>query len=252
MKRLWMTLLTLLASFASQAGPLEDWAGQWKAGTVFNKYEDYADLYATTTDREFITRKQVRDGDLIIALYEASVLTVKSGQRDVEHGVAVFYLRDGRIVGEEHVKLEDSTFDLALTGQIADVASTAVGLAAGFAEGNPVMAGAAGSPGGLVVMLAMKVGLASYADNGPLQECVDVKRVAAGFGWGAAAWNLGLLAGGPVVGLVGGLGSAFFTSDRKSALRTCALLKLKNGPSRQEPSQEATRTALLAQMQSGD
>ncbi|HET9650654.1 MAG TPA: hypothetical protein VFP36_00610 [Usitatibacter sp.] len=215
----------------SRAGPIDEWAKDYAAGTAFAGEKPWDELYRGTTDREFVVRREVREDDVVTVLYEAGVTSVDSGERSTQHGVAVYYLRGEKVVAVEFTSLEGESYDLAVAGQVADVATTAAGLAAGFSEGNPALSGAA-SPAGLAVLLAVKVALARSADDEPVHQCIASRQVTAGFGWGAAAWNVGLMLGGPALGLAGALAVGTYTFDRFEALRYCALHKLAHGPAR--------------------
>src|SRR5690554_5345691 len=90
-------LLGALA-FPVHAGVLEDWAEQWKAGTVWNDQPNYGIVYAETTDREIRFPQQVIEDDVIIATYEAALTNKRTGNRIVERGIAAYYLKDGKPV----------------------------------------------------------------------------------------------------------------------------------------------------------
>jgi len=114
--------------------------------------------------------------------------------------------------------------DMALIGQSADLATTAVGLAAGMAEANPIMAGP-----GLPVALVVKLGVSEYAETLPTADCRKVKNAATFAGWGAAGWNLCVLAtagsGGaaaPVCAALGLMaGTAVADASDTSNVRIC-------------------------------
>ena len=77
----------------------------------------------------------------------------------------------------------------ALMGQGADGATTVYGMASGFAEANPLLAGIPGP-----AIAAVKLG-ATFAiqKNAGLNYCTAASTSLAGAGWGASAWNLALL-----------------------------------------------------------
>lgn len=225
MKAVLLTLLLALCSLA-HATPLEAWAEEWKAGTALPDHPDYQDVYETTREREFRVLAQVQDGDVILALYELELTTKATGVRVLERGVAAFYLRDDRVVATEHVVLEGGGVDPALVGQAADAATTAAGLAAGLAEGNPAVAGLVSSPAGLVAFAALKLGLAKAAGYLPFQDCIEAKRTLAGMGWAAAAWNVAAMVANPAAGIAAALVAWFVTTDRAPAMRACALAKV--------------------------
>lgn len=77
----------------------------------------------------------------------------------------------------------------ALMGQGADGATTVAGMASGFAEGNPLLAGMSGP-----AIAAVKIGSTlAIQKNAGLNYCTAASTSLAGAGWGAGAWNLALL-----------------------------------------------------------
>ena len=212
-------LFLFFVSMAS-ASPLEDWTKGYKAGTSFAEYGDYQRLYATTADRDFVVMRQKQEGDVISVEYLASWTDLATDAREAEHGYAAFYLIDGLVYTEEHVPIHKSV-DMALAGQAADIASTALGLSQGFVEANPI----GGTPAGLGVLVALKLAGPSIADRMDLPSCIALRQGLASFGFGAAAWNLGLLIA-PAVGIVGAIVAYTMTDDRKPALRACVEARL--------------------------
>lgn len=89
--------------------------------------------------------------------------------------------------------VSEEGFDGAITGQAADVATTAVGMAAGFAEANPIVSGI-----GLPIAAVLKIGAGKAAENLPVEDCHQVKDGLAISGWGLAGWNLCVLGTGGV------------------------------------------------------
>lgn len=95
--------------------------------------------------------------------------------------------------------------DAAIAGQGADVATTAVGLAMGAAEANPLG----------ILTLGAKAVVAAQIEAAPAEEQPGLWRAFGAFGWGATANNLCVIAaiasGGiaagvcPLLGLVTGL-----------------------------------------------
>lgn len=82
-------------------------------------------------------------------------------------------------------------------GQFADSTTTAVALSRdGFAEGNPLLSHV-GWPG----IMAIKIVATQAVKLAPDSFCTAALTGLAGFGYGAALWNLGMLAAGS--GLVG-------------------------------------------------
>jgi SnoaL-like protein len=225
----FLATLAMCMPSAGLADAVAEWAEQYREGSALTQFDAYRTLYRTTTDRHFVAQRQVRHGDAVVVLYEGSLTLRETGQRVEERGIAVFYLKDEKVAAVDTTLVDEEAFDLAVAGQAADVASTAIALAAGFAEANPLFAGAT-SPAGLLGMLALKVGYANHANDASMQECIDAKRWASIFGWAAAGWNLGLLAAGPAGGLVAGGIAAWTTSGRSPAVRSCAMHRLARGP----------------------
>ena len=75
-------------------------------------------------------------------------------------------------------------------GQLSDSATTAVALNSGFAEGNPLLSGASWP-----VIAGVKVALTQAVKLTPPAICEPGLMGFAVFGYGAALWNLGVLAG---------------------------------------------------------
>lgn len=71
-------------------------------------------------------------------------------------------------------------------GQGADIATTAVALAQGATEMNPIP---------VPVLAVAKLGALPAIANSSLSNCVQLVAPMEIFGWGAAAWNLGVIAG---------------------------------------------------------
>lgn len=94
--------------------------------------------------------------------------------------------------------------DFAEAGQLADVGSTAIGLAEGFTEANPLG----------IAILPTKYFLNEYAEESP--ECRQLKPIISGAGWGFAGANLAILSAGfagPVslgVGVLAGVAAYHF------------------------------------------
>lgn len=81
----------------------------------------------------------------------------------------------------------------AETAQAADAATTIVGVGAGLAELNPI-----GVPGVLIA----KVGLLHALKRGSAKACYESIGTVTSLGWGAAAWNIGAIAGlGPAAAI---------------------------------------------------
>ena len=77
----------------------------------------------------------------------------------------------------------------ALMGQGADGATTVYGMASGFTEANPVLAGASGP----VIAATKLAATVAIQQNAGLNYCTSASTSLAGAGWGASAWNLALL-----------------------------------------------------------
>lgn len=215
--------LAILTAFVgvANASLADDWAKGYREGTSFKQYESYQWVYDSTRDRDFVLLRQTQDEGVIIAEYLASWTSMQTDARQSEHGYVVFYLVDGEIYTEEHTPIH-STIDMAMAGQVADIASTGAGLAAGLSEANPI----GGSPGGLVALMAIKLASPWIADQMSFRYCVEAREGLSAFGWGAAAWNLGMIAAGPALAIVGAIVAATQTGDRPGAIRACAVAKL--------------------------
>jgi hypothetical protein len=85
----------------------------------------------------------------------------------------------------------------AIAGQSVDSVTTVYGLANGFVESNPILSGASG-PAIAAVKLGTTLAIQEYAG---LDNCTSASTALAGAGWGAGAWNLGLLVH-PAVALI--------------------------------------------------
>lgn len=202
---------------------LLEWAQGYKEGTSFAQYGVYQQMYEATRDRDFVVMREKVEGDAILVEYLASWTNMETDARESEHGYAAFYLKDGQIYTEEHAVV---SVDMALAGQVADIGSTAIALTQGFVEGNPI----GSTPAGLAALVLAKLAAPSIADRLDLQDCVVSRQFLSGFGWGAATWNLALVAGvAPVVGIVGGVIAASQSMERQPALAACLRSKLDRG-----------------------
>ena len=151
---------------------------------------------------EFI--KQVRAPDAIVALVED----------DGRERVMVFWTDE---TGHPYAIEEGLGRDLALEGQLADVATTLGGLTQGFVEANPM---------GYAVLPVKWVALEATNEMRMI-DCVAARQALAATGWGAAGWNLAVIAGHQPLGIVAALVAATAAWDRGSAVRTCALNRLR-------------------------
>ena len=177
-----------LAIFAGNAladPRTDDFAAKYNIGTV--------EPSAVASDRTItffqITEKEGRT----TAFYRTNVTV--AGEQKESHGVMEL-TPDG---GYTYRSINPASYDLAIAGQLADVGTTAIGLANGFAEANPLG----------IAILPLKYGLHKYTETLPLAECVEARTGMGVIGWGAAAMNMATLAGvalsgGLVVGIVAG------------------------------------------------
>ena len=100
--------------------------------------------------------------------------------------------------------------DYAEAAQVADVATSVLGITAGLAEANPLGAG----------IVPAKIVVNHYVETLPAQQCRQGKRVLLGFGSGAAVSNLLVISGittggiGLAVGSAVGAASALLYSGR--------------------------------------
>lgn len=202
MKKLLLTLL--LASSNAFAGPLEAFQEDFKNGTALSHQEDYKDLYGRSTGRsiEFLISED--HGDRVDARYKTSMI-----YDDVpyeQYGIASFQIEEEKVVAVEFVPItEKAIIDMAVAGQGADVLTTAAAIQSGFAEGNPVVAGAVASPAGTAALVGLKLGAAKILDNTSVKQCVEGRTAIGTIGWIAAAWNIGVVAAGPLAGLAAGM-----------------------------------------------
>lgn len=197
-------------AWAAWAGPLDDFAQGYASGTALVSDSYYSDLYAKSTDRQIeFTHAQEFPGR-IDAYYRASM--VYDGAPYVQTGVTSAYLESGVVTRLEFAPIDSAAFDLALAGHGADMLTTGAALHLGFSEGNPAVAGLLSSPAGVLAWAGLKYLPFAYADRQGLAECVQVRTVLGAFGWGAAAWNVGMVASGPLAAVVLGLSSALLVS----------------------------------------
>lgn len=213
-------LIALLFVFQSNAGIVEDFAQDYKDGKAFADEPYWAWEYQYTTDRSITFGPQVLDPDAIIATYEKR--RTLDGVEEIERGIAALYVRDGKVYHLERSPTEG--VDLALTGQMADIGTTAAGMAAGFAEANPVIAGA--GPVGLAAIIGLKMWASQSMNDLPLLSCIGEKQSVSQIGWSLSAWNLGALLIHPAAGLAMAAIAMTYADDRQAAFRACALAKL--------------------------
>lgn len=200
----------------ASASPLDEFKARYEDGTFLAHEPDYADLYSRSSDRTIeITHAQQFD-DRIDAWYYTVMLL--DGQPYQQRGVMSLYIEEGQVVREEHAVIDSAIGpDLALAGQAADIGTTAAALGMGFAEGNPAVAALIGTPGGIVAVVGLKLVAVQYANSRGLAECVTARSLLGSIGWGAGAWNVGMVAAGPVAAVVLGITSAYVAWNRIAA-----------------------------------
>lgn len=199
-----------LMSMMATAGIAEDFEDGYRHGTLFPNDRDYQRLYERSTDRSIVLTNVKEYDDRVTAYYTAKL--VWDGQPKTHHGVVMIYLRNGKMWREEHASIDPAVMDVALAGQMADVGTTALGLAAGLSEANPLVSGLIGSPLGAVAFIGMKAALV-YGSNGlGLTDCINSRTTVGTIGWGFAGWNIGMLIN-PVVAVVGAIVAGQLSSD---------------------------------------
>lgn len=92
--------------------------------------------------------------------------------------------------------------------QIADGATTWVALSNGFAEANPLLSGLSGP-----AILAVKVGVTQVVKQTPNEVCEPGLLGLTVAGYGAAAWNIGVMAGSGPAAIPVALGLALWQWD---------------------------------------
>ena len=200
----------------------------YRYGTLFQNDKGYMDVYRNSTNRSLsLTNLKVSE-ERISGFYKVRLKT-KDGTFKEETGVMVFHIKDGIPIREEHVTVKEEilsrhSHDLAFTGQMADVATTAVGLAAGGVEANALVAGLVGTPVGAIVWVGTKVALVYAPEYLSLKECIEAKKGVGSVGWGFAGLNIGAMIH-PVVGLMAGAVAAAISYDEleKTAAIQCVL-----------------------------
>lgn len=194
-------ILGAWASYSYATPITDDYIAQHKAGTLFAD-DPRLDAWRThTTERDIVFDRIVEQEGRTSAYYHETALW--DGEPREAKGVIMIYHPKGAIEGAEWASIDPAAYDLALAGQLADVASTAVGLSMGLTEANPL---------GLLV-LPLKYGALSYSKTLPLHECINLRKLSGGFGWGAAAMNVATIAGLGPVGLVIGLAVGIGVAD---------------------------------------
>ena len=198
---------------------------EYRYGTLFLHDPDYRTFYSVTTNRSlYLTNLKISE-ERISGFYK-STFKIKGVLKE-ETGVMVFHIKDGIPIREEHVLVKPEllvkyTVDPTLAGQMADVATTAAGLAAGGIEANPLVSGMLGNPAGAVTWVGMKVALVYAPEYLSLKECIKAKKGIGAGGWAFAALNIGAMVH-PVVGLMAAAvaGAVSFDEIEKTAAIQC-------------------------------
>ena len=120
--------------------------------------------------------------------------------------------------------------DGADRAQLADVATTGVGISAGLVEANPIMAPlATGGPVGLTAMAGIKLGfnrLGRHQEPAACRQWLCVSTVA---GWGAVSSNLAMLVAPPLaLAAIPVAIESYRSAWKGSALETCYAGKLSD------------------------
>lgn len=108
-------------------------------------------------------------------------------------------------------------------GQLADSATTAIGLEAGFSEGNPLFHGPSWP-----VIASVKLGVTQVAKVLPEPYCSGALFGLTATGFGAAIWNFGVMLGsGPAaLPFVGAMLFHFWEPWRMDAVQDCADVRI--------------------------
>lgn len=199
---------------SAYASPITDaYVQQYRDGTLFPD-DPRMDNWRKTTSERSIDLDVIRESDTRTYAYFTERATV-AGEPKTASGVIMIMNEGEKIVGSEWhawVEAKPERDSQAASGQIADAASTGVALAAGLSEANQL---------GLLI-LPLKVVLYNQAKAADLHECMGGMKAMAATGWGAAGWNIGMVLGGPVVGIIGAIiGLMNSISDDEAAME-CA------------------------------
>ena len=196
-----MGLILALTTCAFASPITDDYIAQHKAGALFAD-DPRLDVWREHTAERSITFDRVREQEGRTSAYFHETALWDGEPREAK-GVIMIYHPDGKIVGAEWAPIDQATYDLAVAGQLADVASTAVGLAAGLSEANPLG----------ILILPIKYGSLSYSKTLPLHECIALRKGLGAVGWGAAAANIATIAGLGPAGLLVGIAVGFGVAD---------------------------------------
>lgn len=162
---------------------------------------DHAELFAATKART-LTLRNVRWSDTRITADYAALVDGRALA-----GSLTIYVADGRITRLVHDRITwpESELNLADIGQALDKGTTAVALATGYTEVNPILSGI--TPAGAVVLGAGIIAARNLVVREmPLSECIEISRWVSAFGWGPGASNLAMMAGAGPAGWAVGLG----------------------------------------------
>ena len=191
---------------------MDEYARLHAEGTLFPESRKLDHWREHTSERsiEFWNIQEREDGRITAIFRERGLL---DGVPAEAHGVIMVWHEDGKPTTAEWALIEPAEFDLAVAGQVADVATTAIGLAAGFSEANPL--GAA--------ILPIKVAVHYASKDMDLRNCVETRTAMGAIGWGAAAANIAVLAGAGPAGLILGIivSVAVESTVRKDAPLRC-------------------------------
>lgn len=217
--------LALSVSVTANASVTDDYAAQYKAGTLFPNDTKLDNWRNNTSDREMtfevireveveLEEEGVRrvEGRVYAYFHEAARL---NGEAQTAYGVMMIQHDGGRLLGSEWVLFKNGTpgrRSQAAVGQLADLATTGIGMGLGFGEANPL---------GILIM-PVKLISYHYARSAPLLGCVEGMKSLARFGWGAAGFNIGVMAFGLPGAIVGALIGAVVSIDDEEAAMECA------------------------------
>ena len=222
------TLQDMAAAYV--AGNLGEYAGTFASDANHNGDNttdvlfEYHKMFRDTADRKMELHDVViADDGSVTAWVVVSGRVLCGGPVDIEFDHLGYIDSMGYNCYLEEAALAPS-MDLAVTGQAADVATTAVGLLAGLSEANPIVGGL-----GLPIAAIAKLAIAEYSTELDTEDCRAVKDVASTVGWGAAGWNLCALAtaatgGGALIpcAIVAGVaGGVAFQESELSNLMIC-------------------------------
>ena len=208
-------ILLSLITYA-YATPITDlYIQQHKDGTLLPDEPNLAAWRAHTSNRSITFDHIVeRDAHRTVAFFHETGLW--DGVPKEASGVMMIHSDNGKITGYEWARVDPNMLpsDMAASGQLADVGSTAVALSVGFQEGNPL---------GLAI-LPLKLIAYNSADKGSLGDCITNRQALATTGWGAAVANMATVAGlfpfSLIVGVVAGIG--VYSHSRDDAVLECA------------------------------